>query len=128
MVSGPEPDQSRRYGTVAAPARCSRGSFSPLAPKQPLLHPKPKRILHIFASGAHSISIRGSKPELDKLNEKNLPGDARRGFRSPFKFKKTGKSGIEVSEVFPLIGQHIDDIAVIRSMYTDIPDHGRRRS
>src|SRR5204863_7031270 len=42
---------------------------------------------------------------------------------SPFNFKKMGKSGIEVSEVFSKIGEHIDDIAVIRSMYTDIPDH-----
>ena len=46
-------------------------------------------------------------------------------FASPFKFKKMGKSGTEVSEVFPLIGQHVDDIAVVRSMYTDIPGSHR---
>src|SRR4030095_10920017 len=45
------------------------------------------------------------------------------GFASPFKFAPAGKSGVPVSEVFPLIGKHIDDIAVIRSMRTDIPDH-----
>src|SRR5258706_7984929 len=100
-------------------------SFSPLAPKQPHFTPKAKRILHIFASGAPShIDTWDPKPELAKINDKNLPGDGGGvAFASPFKFKKMGQSGTEVSEVFPLIGQHIDDIAVIRSMYTDIPDH-----
>ena len=40
-----------------------------------------------------------------------------------FKFKKSGKSGVEVSEIFPKIGECIDDVAVIRSMHTDIPAH-----
>ena len=100
-------------------------SFSPLAPKQPQFPPKAKRVLHIFASGAPShIDTWDPKPELDKLNDKNLPGDnGGVAFASPFKFKKSGKSGIEVSEVFPLIGEHIDDIAVIRSMHADVPNH-----
>ena len=42
---------------------------------------------------------------------------------SPFKFQKYGKSGIEVSELFPHVGGCIDDICVIRSMHTDIPNH-----
>src|SRR5437588_7610695 len=42
---------------------------------------------------------------------------------SPFKFSRKGKSGIEVSEVFPKLGELVDDMAVIRSMYTDIPAH-----
>jgi hypothetical protein len=42
---------------------------------------------------------------------------------SPFKFRKCGKSGIEVSEVFAALGDHVDDMALIRSMYTDIPAH-----
>jgi hypothetical protein len=45
--------------------------------------------------------------------------------QSPFKFQKFGKSGIEVSEIFPHIGACIDDICVIRSMYTDSPAHER---
>ena len=42
---------------------------------------------------------------------------------SPFKFNRMGQSGIEVSEVFPKIGEHVDDLAIIRSMWTDIPAH-----
>lgn len=42
---------------------------------------------------------------------------------SPFQFNKCGKSGIEVSEIFPRIGQNIDEFTVIRSMHTDRPNH-----
>jgi len=41
---------------------------------------------------------------------------------SPFKFEKKGKSGIEVSEVFPKLGEHVDKMTVLRSLWTDIPD------
>jgi hypothetical protein len=54
------------------------------------------------------------------------PSDSRRqwaGVPSPFKFEKKGKSGIEVSEVFPKLGEHVDDMAVMRSLWTDIPAH-----
>ena len=38
--------------------------------------------------------------------------------KSPFAFKKAGRSGIEVSELYPEVAQHIDDICLLRSMYT----------
>ena len=50
-------------------------------------------------------------------------GDSGVAMGSPFKFTPMGRSGTEVSELFPGIGQHVDDMAVIRSMYTDIPAH-----
>ena len=43
--------------------------------------------------------------------------------KSPFAFKKYGQSGIEVSDLFPKLGECVDDICVLRSMYTDIPNH-----
>ena len=43
--------------------------------------------------------------------------------RSPFQFKKYGQSGIEVSELFSEVAGHIDDICVIRSMHTEVPNH-----
>src|SRR5882724_13351234 len=110
---------------LLGPTDAVADQFSPFAPRLPQFAPKAKRVLHIFASGAPShIDTWDPKPELDKYNEKSLPGDnGGVAFASPFKFKKSGKSGVEVSEVFPLIGEHIDELAVIRSMYTDIPDH-----
>jgi hypothetical protein len=44
-------------------------------------------------------------------------------FKSAFKFPKCGQSGIEVSEIFPEIGNCIDDICVVRSMHTNLPNH-----
>src|SRR4029078_2232207 len=52
-----------------------------------------------------------------------IPGHDGVAMKSPFKFEKKGKSGIEVSEVFPKLGELVDDLAVIRSCYTDIPAH-----
>jgi len=74
-------------------------------------------------------SIRS--PLLDKFDGQPLPGEEtpqherKTGglMKSPFTFKKYGKSGIEVSELFPHVGECIDDICVIRSMHTEIPNH-----
>ena len=100
-------------------------SFSPFAPRAPQFAPKAKRILHIFASGAPShLDTWDPKPALASLDEKQMPDDKNGTvFASPFKFNKMGQSGIEVSEVFPLLGQHVDEMTIVRSMYTDIPDH-----
>ena len=43
--------------------------------------------------------------------------------KSPFAFKNYGKSGIEVSELFPNVGECVDDMCVVRSIYTEIPNH-----
>ena len=43
--------------------------------------------------------------------------------KSPFTFKKYGQCGMEVSELFPHVGECADDICLIRSVYTDIPNH-----
>ena len=114
-------------GLLPAPdAVGGEDAYSPLAPRKPHFAPRAKRIIHIFASGAPShLDTWDPKPGLSQYHDKSLPGEmGGTGFASPFQFKKTGQSGVEVSEVFPLLGKHIDDMAVIRSMWTDIPDHG----
>src|SRR6185295_770260 len=42
---------------------------------------------------------------------------------SPFKFAKHGQSGQWVSELLPELGKVIDDVSIVNSMYTDIPNH-----
>jgi hypothetical protein len=96
---------------------------NPLAPHAPPLPAKAKSVIHIFAQGAPShIDTWDPKPALARMDGKTLPGGGI-AMGSPFKFNKMGRSGIEVSEIFPNLGQHVDDMAVIRSMYTDIPAH-----
>jgi Protein of unknown function (DUF1501) len=100
------------------------GDFSSLTPKVPPFPAKAKHIVHIFAQGAPShIDTFDPKPELAKYDGQPLPGMSGVAMQSPFTFEKKGKSGIDVSEVFPNIGEHVDDMAVIRSMWTDIPAH-----
>src|SRR5207247_11272812 len=112
-------------------AGAAESFISPLTPKQPHFPAKTKRIIHIFANGGPShVDTFDPKPALDKyagklLPRENLQTERKTGaaFPSPFKFKKYGQSGIEVSEVFPHVAESIDDIAVIRSMHADIPNH-----
>ena len=99
------------------------GSKGALAPKQPPNKAKAKRVLHIFLQGAAPhMDLWDPRPEL------NSNGGKQRGNRkllaSPFKFPKFGKSGLQMSEIWPNIGRHADDIAIIRSLYTDAPAHG----
>ena len=98
--------------------------FSPLSPKNPPFPAKAKRVIHIFAQGAPSqVDTWDPKPALAQYAGKTLPDMNGVAMPSPFKFTRMGRSGIEVSEVFPEIGKHVDDMAIIRSMYTDIPAH-----
>jgi hypothetical protein len=104
---------------------------SPLAPRSPQFPGKAKRVIHIFANGGPShVDTFDPKPALARLHGKPLPMDNLKterptgaAFQSPFKFQKYGQSGIEVSELFPHVAEHIDDIAVIRSMHADVPNH-----
>jgi hypothetical protein len=85
---------------------------------------KAKHVIHIFAQGAPShIDTWDPKPVLAKYEDQSLPDLNGVAMPSPFKFSKRGKSGIEVSEVFAALGDHVDDMAIIRSMHTDIPAH-----
>src|SRR5262245_14561569 len=111
-------------------AAASDGFTSPLLPHQPHFPGQAKRVIHIFANGgASQVDSFDPKPALDKWNGKAIPLQLRTerktgaAFKSPFKFKKYGKSGIEVSELFPHVAEHIDDITVIRSMHADVPNH-----
>lgn len=97
---------------------------SPLAPKRPPLPARATRVIHIFAQGAPSqVDTWDPKPALQRHAGQSLPGMGGVAMPSPFKFEKKGRSGIEVSEVFPRLGEHVDELAIIRSMYTDIPSH-----
>jgi hypothetical protein len=98
--------------------------------QKPHYAPKAKRIIHFFLNGGPShVDTFDPKPMLAKHDGKPLPNprltERKTGaaFGSPFKFQRYGKSGIEVSELFRNTAAHIDDIAVIRSMHAQVPNH-----
>jgi hypothetical protein len=95
-----------------------------LSPREPHFAAKAKRVVHIFAQGAPSqVDTWDPKPALARYDGQPLPGMQGVAMASPFKFEKKGKSGVEVSAVFPRLGELVDEMAVVRSMYTDIPAH-----
>jgi hypothetical protein len=118
------------FGTLALRTLCG-AQENPFAPKQPHFTPKAKRLIFLFMNGGMSqVDTFDHKPMLDRFHGQQAPGgnpktERKTGtlMRSPFQFRKCGQSGIEVSEIFPKLGERIDDICVIRSMYTDIPNH-----
>src|SRR5215212_9152843 len=94
------------------------GATSPLAPKAPHFAPKAKRVIHFFLNGGPShVDTFDPKPALQKYAGQPLPTENLRterktgaAFPSPFSFRKSGQSGIEVSEIFAKVGERIDDI------------------
>src|ERR1043165_6576205 len=117
-------------GSLTGRAVANEGFTSPLMPKSPHFTGTAKRVIHIFANGgASQVDTFDPKPMLDKYDGKPLPTENLRterktgaAFKSPFKFQKYGRSGIEVSEIFKHVAESIDDIAVIRSMHADVPN------
>ena len=95
-----------------------------LAPQTPHFRTKAKQVVHLFAQGAPSqVDTFDPKPALARLDGSALPGLSGVAMASPFKFSRHGDSGIEISEVFPRIAKHADELCLIRSMQTDIPAH-----
>ncbi len=119
-------------GGVAAGAEgVGPAGGNPLAVKPPHFAPKARHVVHLFMNGGPShIDTFDPKPLLDKYHGQNLPAANLRterktgaAMRSPFAFQKYGQSGIEVSELFANTARAIDDICVIRSMVSDVPNH-----
>ncbi len=115
-----------------ATAETSLNATSPLAPKPPHFPGRAKRVIHLFMNGGPShVDTFDPKPLLDKHHGQPLPSDRTlrterptgAAYRSPFSFKKYGRSGLEVSELFAKTAESIDDICVIRSMHADVPNH-----
>ena len=117
--------------SLLVPGARAAANVNPLSPKAPPFPGKAKRVVHFFLNGGPShVDSFDPKPALEKYAGKPLPGEYIKterktgaAFPSPFKFKKYGQSGIEVSDLFPKIGECIDDIAVIRSMKAELPNH-----
>jgi Protein of unknown function (DUF1501) len=116
---------------IANESKAEVEKADPLAPKQAHYPSKAKHVVHLFMNGGPSqVDTFDPKPMLDKYHGKPLPDTNLRterktgaAMRSPFKFKKHGQSGIEVSELFENTAMHVDDMCIIRSMHADVPNH-----
>ena len=106
---------------------------NPLAPKPSQFPARAKRVIFLFMHGGPShVDTFDPKPLLVRDAGKPLPtsmggkGDPNlKLMPSPFEFKKSGNSGLEISEIFPEIAKCADDLCLIRSMHTNGQDHGQ---
>lgn len=106
---------------------------NPLAPKKTMHTPKAKRVIFVFLHGGPSqVDTFDPKPLLNRDHGKPFPGTMPRIvssatgnlLKSPWEFKRYGKSGIEVSDLFPEVGKCVDDLCFVHSMYGSNSRHG----
>lgn len=114
----------------SAGAQGVSGGQNPMAPKSPHFRARAKRVIFLFMNGGPSqVDTFDPKPALLKYAGQKipleLPTERKTGaaLPSPFAFQKHGQSGLEVSELFPHVAKHADDLCVIRSMRADVPNH-----
>ena len=105
-----------------------------LAPRQPHFEPKAKSVIHLFMNGGPSqVDLFDPKPALEKYageiplrdmaTDITSPHESGGLLPSPFKFQKHGQCGMDVSELLPHFTKHVDDVALIRSMYGEHFNH-----
>jgi len=124
----------KEEGLLAAPVRpeLEPRRFD-LTPKPPHHPPKARAMISLFMQGGPShLDLLDPKPLLARYDGRPFPGTIQfdnaaeassKVLASPWKFKKHGQSGIEVSELLPHLAEIIDDITVIRSMRTGVNNH-----
>ena len=117
-------------GTIGLASILNSSEAGELAPH---VVPRAKRVIQLFMNGGpFGPDLFDPKPALSKF-EGQRPSelDAFRTERktagllpSPFQFEPRGQSGVPVSELLPQMADCIDDVCVLRSVYTDNPNHG----
>ena len=128
------------FGSLALSGLLSQAETSaapltdtPLSPKQPHFQPRAKRIIFLFMWGGPShVDLFDPKPILNQQNGQPLSGKLVGSDRdqlgnllgSPFKFSQHGEGGIWISELFPHLTAHADQLCVVRSMHTEGSAHG----
>lgn len=129
----------RGFGAVAAASLlpASYGAASPLAPKPPHVPARAKAVIYLHMHGGVShVDTWDPKPELNRLSGQTLPASFVKGLKTSridftkalargnaWPFRKRGQSGMEISDLFPYIAGHADEIALVRSCHGDAFDH-----
>lgn len=115
----------------------SRTDANPLAPKMPHHPPKAKACIFLtMLGGVSQMDTFDPKPSLDKFDntvmdwskerltdQVSLFAKPRLVLKSPWKFKKHGQSGMDVSELLPNLATCVDDLAFVKSVVTENGNH-----
>jgi len=126
------------FGAVALSALFNDRAFAsanPLAPKPPHFPPKARNVIFLYMDGGPSqVDTFDYKPLLAKFHgedprqamgqlEPTQFNNIGRVMKSPWNFRQYGESGTWVSDLFPHLARHVDDLCVIKSMVAPFPEH-----
>jgi len=118
------------FGYVALAGLCNEGRAaappaSPLAPKQPHFAAKAKRIIFLCMHGGPThLETFEYKPKLQADDGKQSHKNPNMQYlASRWEFKQRGQSGLWISELFPHVAQHADDLCLLNGCLTDNPNH-----
>src|SRR5918998_1114079 len=110
-------------------ARAGDGPADPLAPKPTHIRARAKSVIWLMMEGGPSaVDLFDPKPELDRRDGKRIDIDVFNGnpgplMKSPFRFRQHGRSGAWVCDKYPGVARHVDDIAFVKSCYTESNNH-----
>jgi hypothetical protein len=118
-------------GLLDETAQGTPGIAPSLAARAPHHPPRARRVIHLFMNGGPSqIDTFDPKPALKRYAGKVLKDELKNdrrvggvGMPSPHRFARHGQSGLEISGLFPELARHADDLCIIRSMQTPVPNH-----
>lgn len=116
-------------------AEAAEADKHPLAAKPTHHTPRAKRIIFLFMHGGPSqVDTFDYKPKLQEMDGKDLPYEpnkllekatGRKLMASPWKFRQHGESGMWVSELFPQMAKHVDELCMLNGMHTEGQSHGQ---
>jgi hypothetical protein len=113
------------FSALAHQAAVASGSA--LSLRKPHFAAKAKRVIFLCMKGGPShVDLFDHKPELIRRNGKPLSKDSKYGAKllgPVHALTQHAKSGLRISELFPHLAKHADDLCVINSMNTDLPNH-----
>ena len=126
--------QQKEQAAAAPPKPSLEPTVYDLKPRQATRTPQATAMISMFMQGGPShIDMFDPKPELSKRHLQTYTGDIKydnageassKLFGSPWRFRKHGECGMELSELVPHLGGVADDICLIRSMHTGVNNHG----
>src|SRR6266404_4587179 len=128
------------FGAVALSALLSDSAYgaiasddkNPLTPRSSHYLAKAKHVIFLFMDGGPSqVDTFDPKPRLDKEHGEPIKckveptqfNNVGKVMKCPWKFNQYGASGIPVSDLFPHVAKHVDDLAIIRSMTSNFSEH-----
>lgn len=117
---------SAGFGWLAFKGLAAAASVSPLAARAPHFPARAKRVIFLCMQGGPACQDTFDyKPKLTADSGKAgvSKGGGAKLYGSPFRFAQRGKSGLWISDLFPNVAKHADDLCLLRGMNTDIPNH-----